>query len=146
VKITVISIGKDKADAAAPLVSDYLSRISKFLPIEAQVLRQDREDRIAAGILQKPQDIGLLAALDETGKSLDSYEFSAMLEHWMNTGVQKVSFIIGGADGLPKEIRNRADVLLSLSRMTLPHRLARLFLVEQIYRGLCIIRRVPYQK
>jgi 23S rRNA (pseudouridine1915-N3)-methyltransferase len=146
VKIAIISIGRERADTAAPMVLDYLSRISKFLPIEEVVLRQDRDDRVAARILQKTQDLGLLVALDEAGKTLDSHEFSSMIETWMNTCVSKVSFVIGGADGLPSDIRNRADVLLSLSRMTLPHRLARLFLAEQIYRGLCIIRRVPYQK
>ncbi len=145
-KITVFSVGRQRADAAAPLVSDYLSRISKFLPIEDVVLRPDRDDRIALRILQKPTEVGLLVALDETGKSVSSPEFSSMLEKWMNGGVAKISFVIGGADGLPDAIRQKADVLLSLSQMTLPHRLARLILVEQIYRGLCILRKVPYQK
>jgi 23S rRNA (pseudouridine1915-N3)-methyltransferase len=145
-KFTIFSIGKERADSAAPLVADYLGRISKFFPIEDVVLRQDRDDKVAARILQKIGRGELIAALDEKGKMVDSVGFSKMMGGWMNTGVSKVCFVIGGAEGLPVEIRKKADLLLSLSLMTLPHRLARLFLAEQIYRGLCILRNVPYQK
>lgn len=145
-KFAVFSIGRERADATAPLVSDYLARISRFFPIEEVVLRQERDDKTAARILEKIGGTGLLAALDETGKMFDSVGFSKLVDSWMNTGVSKVSFVIGGADGLPHDIKQKADLLLSLSPMTFPHRLARLFLVEQIYRALCIIRGVPYQK
>ena len=69
-----------------------------------------------------------------------------MVEGWMNRGLSRVLLVIGGAEGLPGEVKKRADVTLSLSKMTLPHRLARLILIEQLYRALCIIRGVPYQK
>ena len=144
-RFTIYSVGRERADAAAPLTEDYLKRIAKFFPIDDTVLKQDRDDRVAARILQKAAG-DLIVALDERGKLMDSRTFSNQLERWMNTGVSKVSFVIGGADGLPEEIRRKADLLLSLSPMTLPHRLARLFLVEQVYRGLCILRNIPYQK
>jgi 23S rRNA (pseudouridine1915-N3)-methyltransferase len=145
-KLTVFSVGRERADAAAPLVADYLGRVSKFLPIDDQVLKQDKDDKVAARILDKVGGAGLLVALDETGKMFDSRAFAKLFSSWMDTGVSKVSFVIGGADGLPPEIKKKADLLLSLSPMTLPHRLARLFLVEQIYRALCILRGAPYQK
>ena len=145
-KISILSVGRERADASAPLTADYIARIAKFVPVEDIVIRQDREDRVATRILDKSGKGGLLVALDETGKLLDSVGFSARLGNWMNTGVSKISFVIGGADGLPTEIKRRADLLLSLSPMTFPHRLARLFLAEQIYRGLCILRGIPYQK
>ena len=144
-KFTVYSVGRERADAASPLTADYLSRISKFFAVEDTVLRQDRDDKIAARILQKTEG-DLLIALDERGKMMDSHQFSSLIGSWMNTGVAKVSFVIGGADGLPEEIRKKANFLLALSRMTLPHRLAKLFLAEQLYRGLCILRNIPYQK
>jgi 23S rRNA (pseudouridine1915-N3)-methyltransferase len=64
----------------------------------------------------------------------------------MGRGLSQVTLAIGGAEGLPDQVRHRADLALSLSRMTLPHRLARLVLAEQLYRALTIIRRVPYDK
>ena len=145
-KISILSVGRERADASAPLTADYVARIAKFLPVEDIVIRQDREDRVATRILDKSGKGGMLVALDETGKLLDSAGFSERLGNWMDTGVSKMTFVIGGADGLPAEIKRRADLLLSLSPMTFPHRLARLFLVEQIYRGLCILRGIPYQK
>ena len=144
-KFTVYSVGRERADAAAPLTADYLGRISKFFPIEETILRQDRDDKIAARILQKAAG-DLIVALDERGKTMDSHQFSSLIGGWMNTGVAKISFVIGGAEGLPDEIRQKANLLLSLSKMTLPHRLAKLFLTEQLYRGLCILRNIPYQK
>ena len=64
----------------------------------------------------------------------------------LESGKSEIVFAIGGADGLPKQVKARADHLLSLSAMTLPHRLARLLLAEQLYRALCILKGVPYQK
>lgn len=88
----------------------------------------------------------LLVALDEKGKSYDSYAFARFVGGLLESGKSEVVFILGGADGLPSEVKSRADYLLSLSAMTLPHRLARLLLFEQLYRALCILKGVPYQK
>ena len=145
-KLTIFSVGRERADASAPLTADYLARIAKFLPVEDVVLKQDRDDKVAGRILEKAGKGSLLVALDETGKMYDSQGFAKLTASWMNTGVSKIAFVIGGADGLPTEIKHRADLVLSLSAMTFPHRLARLFLAEQIYRALCIVRGVPYQK
>lgn len=145
-RLKIVSVGRERADAAAPLVKDYLERIKRFAPIEDLVLPDERGDRLAARILNEVKDCRLVIALDEKGSAYDSIGFARWVESWMNQGIQKIAFVIGGADGLLPEIRERADALLSLSGMTLPHRLARLILAEQLYRAGCIIRGTPYQK
>ncbi len=129
-----------------PLVADYVGRIGRFLPFEDVVLKADRDDRISQRILKESGRGNLLVALDEQGKLYDSRGFAQLVEGWMNRGLKQVTLVIGGADGLPSTIRKQADITIGLSRMTLPHRMARLMLVEQLYRALCIIRNVPYQK
>jgi 23S rRNA (pseudouridine1915-N3)-methyltransferase len=128
------------------MVADYCSRISRFSPIEETVLKADREDRIAARMLEEKKRGALLVALDERGKELDTMAFARLFEKWMGGGVTAVTFAIGGADGHAPGVREKADLVLALSRMTLPHRLARLLLAEQIYRALTVVRGVPYQK
>ena len=87
-----------------------------------------------------------MIALDERGRQYTSIEFSAQVTSWMNAGHKYVVLVIGGAAGLPKKVLEMADARISLSKMTLPHRVARLILSEQIYRGLCIAKNIPYHK
>jgi 23S rRNA (pseudouridine1915-N3)-methyltransferase len=84
-------------------------------------------------------------ALDERGKSLTTVQFSKHLETWMGGG-REVYFIVGGADGLDEELRRSADLVLSLSSLTLPHALVRVVLAEQLYRAASIIRNHPYHR
>jgi 23S rRNA (pseudouridine1915-N3)-methyltransferase len=146
VRFHILSVGRERADPTAPLVADYTNRIRKFLPIEETVLKTDQETRLSARILREKKNREIMAALDERGKDLSSDEFTKLVESWMNSGAPGIVFVVGGADGLPAEVRKRANILLSLSRMTLPHRFARLILAEQIYRALCEIRGVPYKR
>ncbi|MDD5306614.1 MAG: 23S rRNA (pseudouridine(1915)-N(3))-methyltransferase RlmH [Deltaproteobacteria bacterium] len=145
-RLKILSVGRDRADPAAPMVADYCARISRFLPIEEIVLKADREDRIAARMLAEKKRGCLLVALDERGRELDTLAFARLVEKWMGGGVLAVTFAVGGADGHAPAVREGADLVLALSRMTLPHRLARLLLAEQVYRALCVARGVPYQK
>ena len=87
-----------------------------------------------------------LWALDERGKELSSEELAASLKQAMNGGEQGIALIIGGADGLPRDLVARADFVWSLGRLTLPHRLARLIVLEQLYRALSILRGEPYHR
>jgi len=130
----------------ASMVADYSRRLNRFVPFEEKVLKADRDDRIAERMLKEAAQAQLLVALDERGEELDSRQLARTVSGWMNQGLQGVLMVIGGADGLPEEIKRKADRTIALSRMTLPHRMARLLLVEQLYRALCIIRNVPYQK
>lgn len=139
-------MGRERSDPQAPLVADYLERISKIVPIEDVVLKADRSDRIATRMLAEKGKGQLLVALDEHGDELTSSELAALVASWMERSVARIAFAVGGAEGLPGSVLSGADRVMALSRMTLPHRLARLLLAEQLYRALAIIRSIPYQK
>ena len=145
-RLKLVSVGRERSDPAAPLVADYAARINKFVPFAEVVLKVEADDRVAARMRKETGRSDLVVALDERGEQLDSFQLSAVVGGWMNRGLGEVALVIGGADGLPAEIRDGAGMRLGLSRLTLPHRLARLVLVEQLYRALAILRNVPYQK
>ncbi len=88
----------------------------------------------------------VIVALDETGKALRSAEFAKKLGIWRDEGERDVVFIIGGADGLDKEVRKRARLVMSFGTMTWPHLLVRGMLAEQIYRADCILAGHPYHR
>lgn len=103
--------------------------------------RQIEADRILAALPPGAQAV----ALDERGSQLGTRELAGWIGGWMAEGVSP-AFIIGGADGLDDRIRARASRLLGLSRLTLPHALARVVLAEQLYRAMCIIKGHPYHR
>ncbi|MDJ0763227.1 MAG: 23S rRNA (pseudouridine(1915)-N(3))-methyltransferase RlmH [Myxococcota bacterium] len=142
----LVSEGHGRADLTAPQTDDYLFRISKFFPIESIVLKPGQEKKNTERSIKVATTSDLVLALDEQGKMVDSDSFAKMVDAWMQSGISCISFFIGGASGLPAKVKQRADILLSLSPMTLPHRLARLLLAEQLYRALCQIRHIPYKK
>ena len=145
-RIHIISVGRERSDPVAPLVSDYVGRIKKFIPLNERVLRADKREKIASEMLKETKPGGILVALDERGQELSSQEFTTLMENWMNRGTTQVTFVVGPADGLPEVVKENADMCVALSRMTLPHRFARLLLAEQIYRALATIRGTPYHK
>lgn len=128
-------------DAAARAWADeYLGRIRRWVRCEELELRDDVE-------LERrwPKDEWVVA-LEVDGEQISSSVFSERLERWGSHGKGSISFVIGGAEGIPKRLSQSAQARISLSRMTLPHRMARVLLLEQIYRGLSILRREPYAR
>jgi len=97
-------------------------------------------------ILSRIKKESFLVALTATGRGFNSIEFSGWLEQMTARGQSAITFIVGGSSGLYDPVIERADLKLSLSPMTMPHQLARLFLIEQIYRGFSILRGEPYNK
>jgi len=87
-----------------------------------------------------------LVVLDETGKNHSSRELAAWLEKSLAGGSQELAFVVGGYQGIPEELKNKADKILSLSRMTFPHEIARTLLLEQVYRAISINMNLPYHK
>jgi 23S rRNA (pseudouridine1915-N3)-methyltransferase len=140
VKLTLIAVGKLRDAWAAEGCAEFEKRVRGKLPLEIRELKE-RDD-----ILAKVPPRHALWALDVQGKQLSSEELAAQLGGMMRSGAQGVAFAIGGADGLKPEVLQRADFKLSLGRMTLPHRLARLILLEQLYRALSIVRGEPYHR
>jgi len=140
VKLSVLAVGKLKESWVQEGCAEYLRRLRGKLPLEVIEVRDDAE-------LQKriPPRYEIWA-LDERGKQLSSEELAAAVGKRMNAGAQGIALLIGGADGLPAELVKRADFHWSLGRLTLPHRLARLILLEQLYRAHSILRGEPYHR
>jgi 23S rRNA (pseudouridine1915-N3)-methyltransferase len=104
------------------------------------------EVKTAADLATALPPDALVVALEVEGEALNSTELSRRVERWGRTGKGVVAFVIGGADGIPPTLSKNADARLSLSRLTLPHRLARVLLLEQLYRALSILRGEPYAR
>ncbi len=152
-KVRLLAIGRDRSGLFAPAVDEYLSRLARTLKVELVELPEARK---RAGTPQAKEEEGAtllarlkpgerLVALDERGEQPTSVELARRLARWQERG-QDVALVIGGADGLAAAVLERAEERLSLSRLTLPHRLARLVLVEQLYRAVAILRGEPYHK
>ncbi|WP_434391574.1 23S rRNA (pseudouridine(1915)-N(3))-methyltransferase RlmH [Melittangium boletus] len=155
-KVRLVSVGKDRSGLYEPAVQEYASRLAHYTRFELVELPEagGKKGRTAEGSARaseaeallarrKPQD--LLVALDERGKLLDSVEFSRYVGK-ARDGAKDLLLVIGGDEGLDERVRQSADLVLSLSKMTLPHRLARVVLVEQLYRAFTLLKGEPYHK
>lgn len=139
-KLVVVAVGKLKERAYRELADAYLERIRRYVGCEEHEVRDCRA--LGRAI---PAD-ALTVALEVDGEALDSMALSRRVEQWGSRGKGVIAFLIGGADGLEPELSRRADVRLSLSRLTLPHRLARVVLLEQLYRAMTLLRGEPYAR
>ena len=154
-KLRFVWIGKTKRAPVRELIREYLDRIGKFVKVEVTELR-DRDDvggdtqriidKEGEDILSRTAGVPFFVALDERGRELDSRRLAELIEKHRLAGTKQIAFVIGGHRGLADGVRERADFVLALSRMTLTHELARVLLVEQIYRAFTIIHDLPYQK
>jgi 23S rRNA (pseudouridine1915-N3)-methyltransferase len=154
-KLRFVWIGKTRRAPVRELIREYLDRIGKFVKVEVTELR-DRDDvggdtqriidKEGEDILSRTAGVPFLVALDERGRELDSRKLAELIEKHRLAGTKQIAFVIGGHGGLADGVRERADLVLALSRMTLTHELARVLLVEQIYRAFTIIHDLPYQK
>lgn len=150
-KVTFLSVGKERSGLFAPGVQEYTKRLSRAVKVELVELPSSRHSGAraqaeeGAAILARLSSRDALVALDERGQSLSSVAFA----RWLSTrqdSSRDVAFAIGGDEGLSQEVRARAELVLALSAMTLPHRLARLVLAEQTYRAFTILKGEPYHK
>jgi 23S rRNA (pseudouridine1915-N3)-methyltransferase len=150
-KLTFLSVGKDRSGLFAPGVEEYVRRLGHTAKVQVFELPESKASGLKAkeeegkALLAKLSARDVLVALDERGKGLSSVDFAKFLGRQQDSG-RDVAFVIGGDEGLSDEVRQKASLVLSLSAMTLPHRLARLMLVEQVYRGFSILRGEPYHK
>jgi 23S rRNA (pseudouridine1915-N3)-methyltransferase len=140
VKLTVLAVGKLKESWVQEGCEEYARRMRGKLPLEVIELKDDRDLDKRLPARHK------VWALDERGKQLSSEELAQAIKRHMDSGEQGIAFLVGGADGIPAERLQRADFRWSLGRLTLPHRLARLILLEQLYRALSILRGEPYHR
>ena len=143
-RVRIIAVGKAKDRNLRSLLGDYYARIDRYAKLEEIELKDGKEAEVAERLARSIPDRSRVVALEVEGKPLSSRGLAKWLERAENESVQTVVFLIGGAYGLPQELSNGADLRLSLSAMTFPHRLARLVLAEQIYRAFSILRGEPY--
>ncbi len=135
-------------------IDDYAGRIRRYLPLAEQELKEARSgekhdsrrirEEEGARLLARLPEKAFVAVLDENGRSFSSEQLAAFLGRHMVDGTGDLALVIGGAYGLSDGVKERANLLLSLSPLTLTHQLARLLLLEQLYRGLTILRNEPY--
>jgi 23S rRNA (pseudouridine1915-N3)-methyltransferase len=139
VKISLYYIGKARDIHANAMAEEYIKRTTRFTKCEMREIHAERFDPWT----KHPSAAKIL--LDPTGKPLDSAGFISLVDKGEREG-RDLIFIIGGAEGLPPAWKPRADLLLGLSAMTMPHELARVVLAEQIYRALTALRGHPYPR
>ena len=147
-KIKVAWIGKTKEPAIETLTGEYLKRISHYAEVAGVVLKDEAAVlSLASGERQQKRSQNKerykLVLLDSRGKQFSSEELAEFLEREQGNATPLL-FAIGGSDGFREETRRHAGVILSLGKMTLPHELARVILVEQLYRAFTILKNHPY--
>lgn len=145
--ISIVCAGKLKEDYLKAAEKEYLKRLSPYARIKIVEVRE-RDDPLREGedILKKLRDDTQVVALDLKGQSFSSEELADYIDALALKGASNISFVIGGSLGLSQEVRERADILLSFSKLTFPHQLIRIFLLEQVYRSFKIIKNEPYHK
>jgi 23S rRNA (pseudouridine1915-N3)-methyltransferase len=143
VKIKVAWIGKTKEPAIETLTGEYLKRISRFAEVAGLALKDEAAVLSLADGERQKKERQKLVLLDSRGKQFSSEGLAEFLEREQVNAIPLL-FAIGGSDGFSEEARIRAGVTLSLGKMTLPHELARVVLLEQLYRAFTILKNHPY--
>jgi 23S rRNA (pseudouridine1915-N3)-methyltransferase len=144
VKLKLAWIGKTKEPAIQSLTDEYLKRISHYADIAALAFKDETAIlSLAKGERNNNKERHKLILLDSRGKQLSSEELAELLDR-EQINATPLLFAIGGSDGFTDEARKRSEFMLSLGKMTLPHELARVVLLEQIYRAFTILKNHPY--
>ncbi|MBA2379802.1 MAG: 23S rRNA (pseudouridine(1915)-N(3))-methyltransferase RlmH [Blastocatellia bacterium] len=150
-KFRFLWLGKTKDKNWRALQEEYLGRLSHFVSCEISELKdspvadtpETDGKRILAALHQKNVFVVLL---DVQGRSVTSHQLAEIIENWQMDARKEIVFIIGGSKGVSSEVAERADLRLSLSFLTFTHEMARVLLLEQLFRGFSIIKGFPYQK
>jgi 23S rRNA (pseudouridine1915-N3)-methyltransferase len=146
VRIVVLAVGRLKERGLREAADEYLRRIRRHVPVDEIEIKDGPAREVAAAVLRRTPDGAHVMLLEVGGKALTSEAFARAVERSGRTNKGVLVFVVGGADGIPSEIARASHDRLSLSPMTLPHRLARLLLLEQIYRATTILWGEPYAR
>ena len=158
-KITVITVGKIKEKYLKDAIEEYSKRLSKYCKLEiievtdektpdnaSEVVEDNIRSKEAERILKYVKDDAYIITLEINGKQVSSEELADKIDKLGVQGTSHIIFIIGGSIGLGKEVLNKSNYALSFSKMTFPHQLMRVILLEQVYRSYRIISNEPYHK
>jgi len=147
--ITILTVGKKNSSEYSDMIDEYMKRISSFISIRMKFikdsgnLKEDRESAVkqeSERILKEVCKEKFVILLDRKGESIDSERFSDLFNN------NNICFVIGGIYGVDERVKKRASRIISFSRMTFPHKLFRVILLEQIYRGYMIHKNMRYHK
>ncbi|MBS4042126.1 MAG: 23S rRNA (pseudouridine(1915)-N(3))-methyltransferase RlmH [Flavobacteriales bacterium] len=153
-QLRIISVGKTDSKAIQQLTEDYQNRLKHYIKCEWVVIPDiknsknltfaQQKQKEGQEILSKIQVADVVVLLDEKGKQFSSMQFADWLQKKMNQGIKQLVLVIGGPYGFSEEVYERADQKISLSAMTFSHQMVRLFLTEQLYRAMTILRNENY--
>ncbi len=159
VRYRIISVGKIREKFYAEGIKEYMKRLGPYANMELldgleEKVSPHPSDKDIEKVLQKEgerilalqADNEMLVVLDPHGDSLSSEQFASQMEKWNLSGQNRINLVIGGSHGLSKAVKQRADHIITFSKMTFPHQMAVLILSEQIYRGFKILKGEPYHK
>lgn len=156
VGFTVITVGRPRLAFARSGVDHYARRIKPHASLHLEAVRDEpvrKGGRPRDALARQAERLRLAAgkchrrvALDAGGRCLDSESLASLLSDWMVGGVSRIAFLVGGPHGLAPDVAREADLVLSLSPMTLSHEMTLLVLLEQLYRALAILNGLPYPK
>lgn len=158
-KVTVVCVGRLKEKYWTAAIDEYSKRLSKYIKLdiielpdekapESMSLMQEEQVKTKEGerILKAIKDDAYVISLEIEGKELSSVELAEFIDEKKLRGISHIAFVIGGSLGLSKAVSQRADFHLSFSKMTFPHQMMRVILLEQIYRAERINKNEPYHK
>lgn len=155
-KFTLIWVGENSDREFEVAIDRYFNRIKHFFPVEIVTVRPEKSRQSksdlaimhadSARLLQALPSRGTTVVLDERGEHITSVKFAKWLESVIVREPYGVHFVMGGDVGMDDSVRARGDRMIALSAMTLPHQVARLVLIEQLYRACTLMRNVPYHK
>lgn len=144
--ITVYAVGKLKESFWKDAVAEYLKRLGGYAKVEVRELPDSNLERESAALLAALPERDPVVLLDVRGTETPSEGIASLIEGYALGGASRLSFVIGGSDGVSDAVKRRANARISFGPITLPHNLARVVLVEQIYRAFKIMRGEPYHK
>ena len=152
--IKLLAIGKTDNKQLQALIDEYTKRLGFYIKFNLEIIpdiknaknlsEAQQKQKEGELILKQLKPTDVLILLDENGKQLDSVGFSQYLQKHMNSGIKQLVFVIGGPYGFSRDVYNKAQGKLSLSKMTFSHQMVRVFVIEQLYRGFTILKNEPY--
>lgn len=143
-KITVIAVGKLLGSEFVKAFDHYVSLLR--WPVHVVEIATGTQSAENDAILKKIPKDAFVIALDEKGKTISSRDFAKSIDKWQTAGHSHIVFIIGGADGLTKAVKDKANFQLSFGAMTYPHLMVRVMILEQLYRAFTILNNHPYHR
>lgn len=145
-KITVIAVGKLKERFWRDGCAEYSKRLGGYCNLTVREIPDSNREQESTLVLEALPENATIIVLDIQGKETSSEALASQIERYTVEGVSHLVFVIGGSDGLTNAVKERASLRMSFGPITLPHNLARVVLLEQVYRAFKIIKREPYHK